>query len=141
MQNSSPRQRLGRASLLVFALPAIMQGFMHAPAASLIQGIYAKHAGLPLVALGTAVLITRLFDAFTDPLIGWASDWWRQKTGSRKPFIVVGTLVTAVGLWFLYRPPEGVTISYFLVWFTVAYLGWTMTEIPYRAWSFELATE
>lgn len=127
--------------LFLFALPGLVQGLMHAPAQSLIQGIYAKHAGLPLAALGTAVLISRIFDAITDPLIGWTSDRWRQRGGSRKLFVAVGTVVTMLGLWFLYRPPQDVTIGYFLGWFLVSYLGWTIIEIPYRAWSFELSSD
>lgn len=141
MINNKTTRTINRATLFAFSLPAIMQGFMHAPAMALVQGIYAKHAGLPLVALGTAVLITRIFDAVTDPLIGWASDVWHRKTGSRKPLILIGTFLTILGLWNLYRPPQDVTIFYFTTWFLIAYLGWTMTEIPYRAWSFELSSE
>lgn len=132
---------LSRGMLFLFALPAILQGFMHAPAQSLLQGIYAKHAALPLAALGTAVLITRIFDAVTDPLIGWLSDKVHRRTGTRKHFVVVGTFVTMLGLWFLFRPPEEVGIAYFTAWFMVAYLGWTIVEIPYRAWSFELSSD
>lgn len=132
---------LRRGLLFTMALPAIMQGFMHAPAASLLQGIYAKHAALPLAALGTAVLLTRLFDAITDPLIGHLSDVVHRKIGTRKPWVIAGTLITALGLWHLYRPPADVTILYFTIWFMVAYLGWTVTEIPYRAWSLELTSD
>ncbi len=130
-----------RGTLFLFALPAILQGLMHAPAKALIEGIYAKHTALALTAIGAAVLITRLFDAVTDPLIGLASDAWHRRTGSRKAFVLAGTLISATGLWFLYRPPEDVGIVYFTGWFMVAYLGWTITEIPYRAWSFELSSE
>ena len=132
---------LRRSLLFTMALPAIMQGFMHAPAASLLQGIYAKHAGLPLAALGTAVLLTRLFDAVTDPLIGHLSDIWHRRTGTRKPWVLAGTAITVCGLWFLYQPPAEVTVGYFTLWFLVAYLGWTVTEIPYRAWSLELSSD
>ncbi len=128
-----------RTALLIFSLPALIQGFMHAPAQTIIQGIYAKDGGLALAALGTAVLITRIFDAVTDPLIGWASDAWHRRYGTRKPFVVAGTFVTLLGLWFLFRPGDSPTLMYFTGWFLVAYLGWTLTEIPYRAWSFELS--
>ncbi|HZP11581.1 MAG TPA: MFS transporter [Nevskiaceae bacterium] len=125
----------------MFSLPAVLQGFMHTPAQSLVQGIYAKHAGLSLAALASAVIVTRVFDAVIDPVIGIAADAWRRRTSTHKHFLAFGTLVTILGLWQLYRPPVSVSIAYFTGWFMVAYLGWTITEIPYRAWSIELSSE
>ncbi len=136
-----PLETINRGTLFLLCMPGAMQGFMHTPAASMIQGIYAKHAGVALAALGTAVLITRIFDAITDPMIGIMSDAWYRKRGTRKHFVVVGTAITMVGLWFLFRPPEEVGIIYFTVWFLVTYLGWTVTEIPFRAWTLELTSE
>jgi len=142
MQAAKVKQgKLSLYGLALFALPAVMQGFMHGPATNFIQGIYAKHAGISLATLGTAVMITRLFDAFTDPIIGHISDSRFHRTGSRKPLIALGTLVTAYSLWCLFRPPEDVDIYYFTFWFVASYLGWTITEIPYRAWSVELTSE
>lgn len=132
---------LPRGTLFVFALPAVLQGFMHAPAQALVQSIYAKETTLAVAALGAVVIAARLLDAFTDPAIGAISDAWFRRTGSRKPLVVLGTAVNLVGLWFLYRPPADVSLAYFTIWSIVYYLGWSITEIPYRAWSLELATE
>ncbi|MES2490055.1 MAG: MFS transporter [Pseudomonadota bacterium] len=131
---------LKRNILLAFSLPGIMQGFMHAPEAQ-VQGIYAAHAGLSLVALASVLLLTRLFDGLTYPLIGYLTDRTFRNTGSRKPWILAGTVVTVIGLWFLYRPPPNVTITYFGIWMTVTYVGWKLTEIPYIAWSFGLSRD
>ncbi|HEY1076138.1 MAG TPA: MFS transporter [Fontimonas sp.] len=127
-----------RSMLFAFALPAIMLGFTHAPEAS-VQGIYAKHTGLSLSALAAAYLVSRLFDAITYPLIGHLSDLSYRRSGTRKPWMIVGTLAMVVGLWFLYRPPADVSIVYYTAFFTLTYLGWKLTEIPYIAWSFNLS--
>lgn len=126
--------------LLAFALPAVMLGFMHAPEAQ-VQGIYAKYGGLPLTALAGALLLTRMFDAITYPLIGHWSDATFRRSGSRKAWIVAGTAVTVAGLWFLYRPPTHVSITYFALWIMVTYVGWKLTEIPYGAWSIGLSRD
>lgn len=131
---------LRRSLLLAFVLPGIMQGFMHGPE-SMVQGIYAKHAGLPLVALAGVLLLTRLFDGITYPLIGFLTDRTFRKTGSRKSWILAGTIVTVIGLWFLYRPPAEVTVTYYGIWMAVVYVGWKLTEIPYTAWSFGLSRD
>lgn len=129
---------LSRSLLFAFALPAIMLGFTHAPEAS-VQGIYAKHAGLSLSAIASAMLLSRIFDAITYPLIGQLSDYSYRKTGSRKPWIAAGTVTIVIGLWFLYRPPANVTITYYTIWTIVTYIGWKLTEIPYGAWSYSLS--
>lgn len=132
------RVQLSRGLLLTFALPAIMQGFTHTAAGQVLPGIYAKHFGLSLSALGVAVLICKIFDAVTDPIIGVWSDATRRRSGSRKGWVLCGALITAVALWFLLRPPQDVTIVYFTALYLAVYAGWTITEIPYRAWSLEL---
>lgn len=130
-----------RSLLLSFTLPAIIQGFTHGPAGTFLQGIYGKFFGLSLTAIGTAILIVRVLDAATDPAIGYFSDWLYRRSGSRKPLMVAGTALMVLSLWFLYRPHEGVTALYFGGWFMLTYVGWTMTEIAYRAWSIDLTDD
>lgn len=131
---------LPRSMLFAFSLPAVMQGFTHAPEA-IVQGIYAKYLGLPLTALATALLVTRMFDAITYPLIGYLSDRTYKSSGSRKPWIIAGTIVTMLGLWYLYRPPVTASVWYFGIWLFVTYIGWKLTEIPYSAWSLTLTSD
>lgn len=137
---SAPASRLPLGTILLFALPALLVGFMHGPEQQ-IQGIYAKYAGLALAALAMATLLTRAFDAVTYPLIGYLSDLTYARTGTRKPWVVGGALFSAFGVWFLYRPPEGVGIVYYGVWTAVTYLGWKIAEIPYQAWSYALTRD
>jgi Na+/melibiose symporter-like transporter len=123
-----------RGLLVAFSLPAIMQGLMHAPEFQ-VQGIYAKYTGLSLTALAAGLLLTRIFDALTYPLIGQWSDQAFRRSGSRKGLMAVGTGVATLGLWFLFRPPPGISIVYYTGWSMVTYIGWKLTEIPYGAWS------
>ena len=133
--------QLSKFALLLFCLPAIIQSFMHGPAGAMLQGVYGTHLGLSLTSLGIAIAVTRIFDAVTDPLIGFLSDKTREKTGSRKPWVIAGTAISVVSVWFLYNPGETTTIWYFGVWFMLAYLGWTMVEIPYRSWGLTLSSD
>ncbi|HSW12835.1 MAG TPA: MFS transporter [Solimonas sp.] len=132
---------ISRGLLFVFALPGILQGFMHAPAQSILQGIYAKESGLALVALGGAVLLVRVCDIATDLLIGYFSDRGAERGISRKWWMSAGTAVTVVALWFLFRPPPQVSIAYYGGWFLMANIGWSLCEIPYRSWSLEFSPE
>ena len=104
-----------------------------------IQGIYAKYYGVSLTTIAVVVLVAKLFDAISDPLIGYYSDRYYQRFGTRKPFIVTGGLLFIVSSYFLYVPPAEVNTLYFTAWFMAVYLAWTLYEIPHIAWAGELA--
>ena len=74
----------------------------------------------------------------SDPAIGYLSDRTRRYPGGRKPWIIAGALVSMISLYFLFIPPEIVTPGYYFTWFLLAFLGWTLVEIPHMAWGSEL---
>lgn len=123
--------------VIAYSLPNFATTFLVAPIV-VIQGIYAKHFGLALTTIATVILVARLFDAITDPVIGYISDYCRSRTGTRKPIIVLGGILFIVSAYFLYIPPQQVNFFYLLVWFLSFYLAWTMFEIPHLAWGGEL---
>ena len=41
---------------------------------------------------GTALMIGRIWDAFYDPIIGYASDRTRSRWGRRRPFMFIGSI-------------------------------------------------
>ncbi len=67
---------------------------------------YAEDLGLGLAAIGGALLLARCFDVVTDPLIGLLSDRFRLRWGRRKPWIVAGAAIAALGLVRLFEPPD-----------------------------------
>ena len=137
-----------------YAFPAMGTSFLIG-SLGVMQGIYAKYYGLSLSTLASLILIANLFDAATDPLIGYYSDRYYRRAGSRKPFIVIGGLLLIISSYFLYAPVDLETLSaidsttpsghaevnpmYFLGWYLAFYFSWTMFEIPHLAWGGELA--
>lgn len=123
---------------LAYALPVVPVYFLFGPIA-ILQGIYAKYFGLSLAAIATVLLSARLFDAVTDPIIGYCSDRYNTQFGSRKPIIICGGLLFIVSSWFLYVPPSNVSADYFLIWLMVFYFSYTLFEIPHLAWGGDLS--
>ncbi len=114
--------------------------FLVGPAQSVIQGIYTQHFGVKLAELASIILICRVFDAFTDPAIGFLSDRTRARLpGGRKALVVFGSIVSIVAVYFLFIPRGAGTANYFFVWFLLCYLGWTIIEIPHLSWGSELS--
>ena len=127
-----------RAQGLLYALPVLATTFL-GNAIAVLQGIYAKDFGLALTSIAMVLLVSRVFDAVTDPLIGFCSDWYRARGGSRKPFIVVGSVLFIISAYFLYIPPDDVSVRYFLVWYLAFYFSLTLFEIPHMAWANDLS--
>lgn len=121
-----------------FVAPMLGIGVLLAPL-GILGGIYAKYYGLAFTTVATVMLVAQLFDAFSDPVVGWYSDQIRERTGSRKQFILAGGLLLAISSYCLFVPPGEVTALYFGGWFLAYYFGWTVFHIPHLAWAHEVS--
>lgn len=123
-----------------YVAPRFASIALYAPL-NIVQGIYAKHYGMALTSIALIIFLSRIFDAVSDPVIGYLSDKHRVHRGSRKPFMIAGAIILGLSAYFLYRPPENVTALYFGFWFISLYLGFTLFEIPHLAWGGEIAKD
>ena len=120
------------------ALPLSMIGL---PLSIYLAPFYAGELGLPLAVLGLAMVLARLSDVITDPLIGMASDNIRTRFGRRRIWIPLGIAVLLLGVWNLFNPVPPVGIGYFVIWISIVYFGFTLAQLPYQAWGGELAQD
>ena len=56
---------------LAYIAPMVGFTILSTPVAMVLGGIYVKYFGLSLASVGAVMLLARLFDAITDPLIGY----------------------------------------------------------------------
>ena len=89
--------------------------------------------GLAAGLAGTALMIGKVWDAITDPVVGYLSDRTRSRFGRRRPWLFVGSWVTMGSLILLFYPPMGPPF----IWATAATClvntGYTLINIPYGA--------
>ena len=131
-------QRLNNWTILAFSAPSVGLVFLMGPM-SIVQGIYAKYFGIPLTTLAGIFLLCRFFDVFSDPLMGYFSDRYRARTGTRKPLILVGGLSLIVCSYFLFIPPDEVSTVYITFWMISFYTASTFFFIPTSAWGGEMS--
>ncbi len=78
----------------------------------------------------------RLFDALTDPLMGYIADITRSSWGKFKPWIAAGTVLTALSTLALFYDP-GLSASGFKIYISIVFVLWTVSyttlDIPYWA--------
>lgn len=130
--------KLSNHQCLAYALPVITTAWLVTPV-GVVQGIYAKYYGMSLTTIATILFLVRLFDAITDPLIGYYSDRYYQRFNTYKPFVLIGGLLFIVSSYFLYVPPQHVGTLYLTIWFLCFYFAWTLFEMPHLAWASKLA--
>ncbi|UOR14523.1 MFS transporter [Qipengyuania aquimaris] len=67
---------------------------------------YGTVIGLEPGLVGLAIMIALVFDAVSDPLVGYWSDNFRSKWGRRHPFMYAAALPVALSYFLLWNPPE-----------------------------------
>lgn len=101
---------------LFYGLGSVAFGVKDAGFNTLLMLFYNQALGVPAGAVGLAIMIALIIDAFADPLIGTWSDSFRSKLGRRHPFMYAAALPIAVSYYFLWSPPDGLSADQ-LFWY------------------------
>ncbi len=121
---------------LAYALPAFALAIIGIPVYVYIPKFYTDVVGIDIAMVGALLFGVRLFDAVTDPFMGTLSDRTRSRFGRRRPYIVVGSILVAGALIFLFNPPQ-TSVAWSTVWFAfwiyALFLFWTLVTIPYES--------
>lgn len=94
---------------------------------------------------GVLAAVPRIFDAVTDPIMGFISDNTRSRWGRRKPYIFIGAILTGITfmiMWQLY--PENSQLynfTYFLILSLVYYAGYTIFATPLIGLGYEMTPD
>ena len=100
---------------------------------------YAETTGLSLTAIGVVMLIAKLCDTVTDPIVGYLSDLTPTAWGRRKIYVVIATPLIILSTYYLFNPPGQVTTTYLLLWTIAIYIAGTLSIVPMNAWGAELS--
>ncbi len=93
--------------------------------------------------IGTIFFGSKLWDAISDPLIGYWSDRTRSRFGRRKPWMYASILPIVAMTIMLWSPPAGLDGRGLLLWVIVSVVGFytafTLYSIPQMALGLELS--
>ena len=128
--------------ILAYGLPALPLASLYFSIYVLIGEFYFKNYGLALSIIGSIFIIIRLFDAFTDPIMGYISDNFPLRFGKRKPWVLIGGILFIFSTWMLFVPIyQSVDVEYFFFWLFISAIGWTIAYAPYYAMGAELSMD
>ena len=107
--------------------------------------VLVQDLGFAAILWGIIQFLPRIFDAITDPIMGFISDNTRSKWGRRRHYIFIGAIISGiayVAMWQLFEG-NGVFYNffYFLLWSLVFYLGFTIFSVPYVALAYEISDD
>ena len=96
-----------------------------------------------------SLLFARMFDAITDPLMGWVSDHTNTRFGRRRPWIVGAAIPLAIAFYYLFTPPQVADpaaaqtslLTYLLALYVTTYFIWTVGAVPYYSLGAELSDD
>ena len=105
---------------------------------------YSQVIGLRADLVSLGILIALVFDAVSDPVVGYLSDHLHSRWGRRHPFMYASGLPVAIAYYFLWSPPAFDTEALFLYFVCMAVLIRTLItfyEIPSTALVAELTED
>ena len=103
--SSVNRPPLTLSSNILYGVGSIAFGVHVVILSSALMLYYNQVVGLPAEWVGAAIMVTLIFDAICDPLIGEWSDHTRSRWGRRHPFMYASAVPAAVAFYFLFVPP------------------------------------
>jgi GPH family glycoside/pentoside/hexuronide:cation symporter len=107
--------------------------------------VYIMILGLNPAWIGVALTIPRIWDAFSDPLMGKISDNFHSRWGRRRPFIVIGALSMGIMFGLIWIVPEywsqTTQIIYFILLQILFYTCYTIFAVPYKALTYEMTPD
>ncbi|MCJ7806679.1 MAG: glycoside-pentoside-hexuronide (GPH):cation symporter [Clostridia bacterium] len=101
--------------------------------------------GLAAGLAGTALMIGKIWDAITDPTVGYISDRTRTRWGRRRPYMFIGSFLLFGMMIVMFKAPGYSTQGQLFAWGAIMYCllctAYTLVNIPYGALTPELTTD
>ncbi len=134
-----------RSTLIFYGIgnlpPAIKGNLLGAPIFFYYNNVLGLEAWLVSLALAIALVI----DGFTDPLLGYASDYTRSRFGRRHPYIYASIVPSAACYFLLLMADFGTsqTALFFQLFILMAILrlAWTFYQVPREAFGAEISKD
>ena len=141
----SAESRVPWRTVAAYGAPAMGAGYMY-----LIISLYVMKFATDILLIAPAVMgaiysLSRIWDAISDPLVGYLSDRTSSKYGRRRTWIFASCLPIAVGFYMVFAPPLSLTEDGLAIWMGIAiiafYSAMTIFFVPHLSLGAELSTD
>ena len=144
MSNSVTTRKVPYSYKLAFGM-GMLANQMFPAVLSIFMVVLVQDLGFPGWMWGVIFFFPRIFDSFTDPIMGFISDNTRSKWGRRRQYVFIGSIMMGISfiiMWQLYSD-NSITynFTYFMIWSVIFFLGITVFSVPYVAMGYEMSDD
>ena len=130
-------EKLHRKEKLAYAVGDMANGLAVSSVAFWYLIYLTDVANLSPVLAGTALMIGRFWDAFTDPIMGWISDHTTSRWGKRRPYLFFGAITYIIAYFAIWVIPSFESETYVFIYAVITVLlfntCFTVVFVPYTA--------
>jgi len=141
---TAPGDRIALGQKLAYAGGMLVNN-LQAAALPAMMVILNLGLGMDPALVGVIGFVPRIFDAVSDPMMGFISDNTRSRWGRRRPYIFVGALVAGLVFAAMWQLPEGYSQSFYFWVFLGAsilyFLTYTAYATPFVAFGYEMTPD
>jgi GPH family glycoside/pentoside/hexuronide:cation symporter len=141
---TAPEDRISLKQKSAYAVGMLVNN-LQAAALPAMMVILNLGLGMDPVLVGLVGAIPRIFDAVSDPMLGYISDNTRTRWGRRRPFIFTGALTAGLIFALMWQLPAGYSQSFYFWSFLAAsilfFLAYTVYATPFVAFGYEMTPD
>lgn len=132
----SPEDKVPLKEKLAYGIGGLMDGG-GVSMMNCVMLAYMVFNGVSAGLASTIMMLAKIWDAITDPFMGFISDNTRGKYGRRKPYMFWGGISLLLCIFLVFLPVRhwGMSVGGFTAYIIVMYLLWntcsTVTQVPY----------
>ncbi len=133
---------LGRGRMALYAMSGFGLGCIDFIVAVYLLKYYTDHVALTATLAGLALMLGKLFDGASDPIMGFISDRTRTRWGRRRPWFLVGVAPFALSFIAMFSADGGWSQTelffWLLSWNVVFWSAQTVIQVPHAALAGEM---
>ena len=129
-KNKLLKSNLRLITFFLYSLPSIPLAAAQIAVYIAVPAIYSKIAAVGIGITGLVIMISRVIDMITDPILGTYLDRMVEKIGW-KFWLLIGFPLISIGIFILFNPVDSLEITSLLLGVIFVTLGWTFFSIPW----------
>ena len=129
-KNKLLKSNLRLITFFLYSLPSIPLAAAQIAVYIAVPAIYSKIAAVGIGITGLVIMISRVIDMITDPILGTFLDRMVEKIGW-KFWLLIGFPLISIGIFILFNPLDALEIFSLLLGIIFVTLGWTFFSIPW----------
>ena len=129
-KNKLLKSNLSFVAFFLYSLPSIPLAAAQIAVYIAVPAIYSKIAAVGIGITGLVIMISRVIDMITDPILGTYLDRMVEKIGW-KFWLLIGFPLISIGVFILFNPLDSLEIISLLLGIIFVTLGWTFFSIPW----------